>query len=229
MLSFKTFGLVALLPLMFSTAQSQETKTVSVKRKNDFFTISEKYAALKTDPNIKHGPYSASISSYSEKGQFEQGIKTGVWEAYDGSKLVQKYDFETHTFLQDDVHKMISSVQQLDETGQTVKDLNGVGVYLGGDAKIISVLVRSVRYPADAQQNNVQGWVVIEAKIDKQGKLTDEKAISNNGYGLEVEGLRVFRMLPPDWLPVFVEGKAVDVRVQFKIAFRLSNLPPLKN
>lgn len=229
MLNLKTLSLVALLPWMFSTAQSQETKTVSEKRKNDYFTVIEKYAVLKTDPEIKHGPYTASISAYSEKGQYEQGTKAGVWEAYNRGKLVQKYDFKTQTFLQDEVHKMIASVHQLDEQGKTVKDLGSVGVYLGGDAKIGSVLVHSVRYPGDATQNNVQGWVIIEAKIDKQGGLTDEKAISTVGYGLEEEGLRVFKLLPADWLPVFVDGKPVDVRVQFKMAFRLSHLPPLKN
>jgi TonB family protein len=228
MLNCKTLGLVALLPLMFFTAQSQETKKVSVKRKNDYFTVSEKYSVLKANPEIKEGPYSASISSYSEKGQFEQGIKAGVWEAYDGGKLVQKYDFKAQAFLLDNVNKMIASVQQIDEQGQAIKKLNNVGVYFGGDAKISSVLVRSVRYPADALQNNVQGWVVIEVKIDKQGRLTEEKAISTNGYGLEEEAMRVFKLLPADWLPVLVDGKPVDVKVQIRMSFRLSHLPPLK-
>ena len=215
--------------LMCFNTQAQETKTVSEKRKNEYYTISEKYTVLKADPEIKHGPYSGSISFYSEKGQFEHGIKTGVWEAYNSGKLVQKYDFKTQTFLQDDVHKMIATVQQLDQQGQVVEELGSLGVYLGGDTKIGSILVRSVRYPAEAQQNNIQGWVIIEAKIDKQGHLSEQKAVSKNGYGLEEEGLRVFKMLPPDWLPVLVEGKPVDVRVQIKMAFRLSHLPPFRN
>ncbi|NQX54461.1 energy transducer TonB [Pedobacter panaciterrae] len=229
MLNLKTLGLLILSSLLFSVSWAQETKTISFKRKNDYFTIAEKYSVLKSNPEIKQGPYSASLSSYSEKGQFEADKKAGIWESYYNGKLVQKYDFATQSFLQDDVFKMISSVEELDEQGNSVKDLGSRGVYFGGDSKMIAILVRSIRYPASAQENNIQGWVVLEAKIDKQGKLTQEKAISTNGYGLEEEGLRVFKMLPPDWVPVIVDGKPVDAKFQLKIAFRLSHLPDLKN
>lgn len=229
MLNLKTLIPLTFSCLILSYSYAQETKTISLKHKNDYFTITEKFNVLKANPEIKQGPYTASISSYSEKGQFEQGVRTGVWESYKNGKLVQKYDYSSQTFLQDDVFKMVASVIQLDEQGNAVTELGARGVYFGGDAKIGSVLVGSVRYPADAQQNNVQGWVIIEGKIDKQGKMTELKSISTNGYGLEEEGLRVFKLLPADWVPVLVEGKPVVAKVQLKMAFRLSHLPPLKN
>ena len=67
----------------------------------------------------------------------------------------------------------------------------------------------------------------IEAELDKQGRLSEEKTVSTNGCGLDEEGMRVFKLLPPDWVPVLVDGKPVDVRIRFKISFGLSHLPPL--
>ena len=222
------FTLLA-LSLMSISSHAQETKTVSENRKNEYFTISEKFSVLKSNPEIKHGPYGASISSYSEKGQFEQGKKTGVWECYSRGKMVQKYDFSTQTFLVDDGAQYIASVTQLDEHGNAVKELGPRSIYFGGNAKIGIIMVKSIRYPAAAQERDIQGRVFIEAKLDKQGRLSEQKTVSTNGYGLEEEGMRVFKLLPPDWVPVLVDGKPVDVRIQFKMTFGLSHLPPLKD
>lgn len=228
MLQLKSLLLGTSFCLIFNLGYTQEVKNVSNKLKNDYFTINEKFSVLKDKPEIKQGPYSASISSYSEKGQYNQGNKTGVWEYYDGKKLIQKYDFATQTFLQEDAAKSIVSVKQLDDQGNVVKELGPRNAYLGGDAKTWQILKYSIRYPAPAQENDIQGLVVIEAKINKHGKLTSEKAITSNGYGLEEEALRVFKLLPPDWVPVVVDGKPVDAIIQVKISFRLSHLPPFK-
>jgi protein TonB len=215
---------------MFSFCVSaQETKTISTKRTIPNYTISEKYSVLKGNPNIKQGSYSASIASYTEKGQFEQGVKSGVWECFKNGKLVQKYDFSSQSFLLGAETIMIKDLEQLDEQGNVIKKLNPTSVYLGGDEKILSVMVKSVRYPSDAFQNNIQGRVLIEAVINKDGKVLTERAVTNFGYGLEQEALRVFRSLPPDWVPTFVDGKAVNVKITMNMTFTLSHLPPLKD
>jgi hypothetical protein len=124
----------------------------------------------------------------------------------------QKYDYATQTFLHEDSAKTVASIKQLDEEGNVVKELGLRNVYFGGDEKTWQIFKYSVRYPETATQKDIQGLVIIEARINKQGKLTAQKAISNIGYGLEEEGLRVFKLLPPDWVPVL----------------GLSHLPPYK-
>jgi len=212
--------------LVLNLGYAQEIKNVSTKIKNDYFTVHEKFSVLKTTPEIKHGNYTASISSYSEKGQYEQGNKTGVWECYSAGKLVQKYDYTTQSFLQEDSSKTVASIKQLDEQGNVVKELGPANVYFGGDAKTWQVFKYCVRYPGTATEKDIQGLVIIEARINKQGKIAAQKAVSNIGYGLEEEGLRVFKLLPPDWVPVLAEGKPVEAIIQIKISFRLSHLPP---
>lgn len=228
MLQLKSIVSVIFFCLILSFGYAQEVKNVSAKIKNDYFTINEKFSVLKDAPETKQGSYSASITYYSEKGQYEQGNKSGIWECYNGGKLIQKYDYTTQTFLMEDGSKTVAAVKQLDEQGNVVKELELRNVYLGGDAKIFRIFVSSMRYPGTATEKDVQGLVIIEAGINKQGKLTAQKAISNIGYGLEEEGLRIFKLLPPDWVPVMVEGKPVDAIIQIKIAFRLSHLPPYK-
>lgn len=211
-----------LLCLVFASSQAQETKQVSAYRKIDRLAISEKFSVLKSDRKVKHGPYEASISYYSEKGQFEFGKKTGIWECYYDGKLTQKYDFSTQTFLVQEYPKIVFSVIEVDDQGNAVKDLGTCNLFVGGDAKMGSIIRRSIRYPTMAQETSTQGLVIIEAKLDKLGNISDAKAVSNIGFGLEEEGLRAFKLLSPDWVPVFVDGKPVDVKFRLQIKFTLS-------
>ncbi|WP_316789637.1 hypothetical protein [Pedobacter frigoris] len=57
-------------------------------------------------------------------------------------------------------------------------------------------------------------------------QLTDEKAITFTGYGLEEEAMLVFNLLPPDWVLVVVDEKPVNAIFQVKITFGPSHLPP---
>ncbi|WP_316788896.1 energy transducer TonB [Pedobacter frigoris] len=216
------------LSFFFKCTFAQETQKVSRTQTNPNYTINEKYSVLKANPEVKHGLYSASISRYSELGEYDHDKKIGVWECFDDGKLVQRYDFGSQTFLLGAETKMIVEVEQLDDQGNLVRKLITKGVYFGGDAKLSAIMLRSMRYPADAQQNDIQGTVIIDAIISKEGNVIKEKAITNIGYGLEQEALRVFKSLPSDWVPTIVDGKAVDVKVKMKMSFRLSHLPAPK-
>lgn len=222
MIKLKTLTLLCSLSLMVSTVSAQETKKVTRKEKVNYLNIKETFEVLKSDPEVKHGSYTLSFSGYSENGQYDQGKKTGIWECYNRGKLVHKYDFSTGLFSEETAPKMVVKITMLDDQGNAVKALTPRNIYLGGDAKMISVLVQSIRYPATAQQKNTQGKVHITALLSKDGKLIGEKAETNIGDGLEEEALRVFRLYPADWVPVIEDGKPVSVKVELLIGFSLA-------
>lgn len=222
MLRIKTTFLLIALAAMTITTQAQETKKVTRKEKVNSLNIKETFEVLIADPTTKHGSYTFAFSGYSEKGQYDHGKKSGVWECYNRGKLVHKYDFSTGVFSEDTAPIMVFKTTQLDEQGNPVKELSPRNVYLGGDAKMVSVIVQSIRYPSAALQKNTQGKVHITALLSKDGKLTDEKATTNIGDGLEEEALRVFRLYPADWVPVIEDGKPVSVKVELLISFSLA-------
>jgi protein TonB len=221
MLQIKPFALFFALIAISSNVLAQEITKVNTKQKIECYTLKENYEVLKADPSVKQGNYNGSISFFSEKGKYDQGKKTGTWEFFNGSKLSHKYDFSTGLFLTDAKPKLVESITSLDEKGNPVKELELQNVYLGGDAKMIAVLVQCIRYPGAATEKHITGKVRISATLTKEGKLTGEKTESNLGYGLEEEAMRIFRMYPPDWVPVLVDGKPVDVKVILTIGFSL--------
>lgn len=223
MLNLKMLSFAVLLLLTFFSARSQETKNGSKKSNICGITYKESFTVLKSDSKVKHGPYSAEITWVSEKGQYEQGKKIGVWEYFSKGELYQKFDWSSGTFLQDTLSKVIQKVSALDDNSNVIKELDPMGLYMGGDPKLICFISRCLRYPRKAQEYNIQGNIKLSGILTKKGKLTELKAVSNLGGGLEEEGLRVFQLIPQDWVPVKIDGKPVNARIEMGCSFTMSN------
>ena len=63
--------------------------------------------------------------------------------------------------------------------------------------------------------------VVIQFVVDKSGKLSDFKAITYHGYGMEEECIRVLK-LSPNWLPAIQNGRNVKAYRKQPITFMIS-------
>ena len=62
--------------------------------------------------------------------------------------------------------------------------------------------------------------VIIKFVVDKNGKVRDIEAETNNGYGTEVEAIRVIRK-SPDWKPALQNGKPVNAYRRQPIVFQV--------
>lgn len=201
---------------------SQNLNKVKRTINRDCYTIKESYTTLQSQPETRHGDYFSSLSAYEEEGQYTKGQRSGVWINTSRGRIVQKYDFDNHKELEGDKSQLLDRITIIDPSNGTSKNLPIQNIYLGGDTKMKQVLVSCVRYPAEAQQKNITGKVRIRFLISADGKVTNEVALTNLGGGLEAEALRVFRLMPQDWLPVYVDGKAVDTEVEILFGFKLS-------
>ncbi|MEJ2880396.1 energy transducer TonB [Pedobacter sp. GR22-6] len=221
-----SFSLVLSITVLCSSAIqgfAQDTKKISQTKKGEGFKISESYSVLKSDPALKHGPYTASISGYRETGNYDNGQRVGIWESYWKGELRYKYDFSNRKFLQQEAPLLITKITQIDEQGNALKELPLQNLYMGGNNKMLSIMVAAVRYPVKAMEYNVQGAVLISATLTAAAEIKDIQLESKLGYGLEEEALRVFKLLPQeDWLPVYLDGKAVPVRFQYQFKFSLN-------
>ncbi|WP_285008707.1 energy transducer TonB [Pedobacter faecalis] len=212
----------ALLGLISMAATAQNLNKVNQKIDRNCYVLKEKYTALQANPEIRHGYYFASISSYDEEGQYTQGQRSGVWTCSTTGIVLHKYDFDQHKEIQGVPSKLVTRISIKDPgTGQS-KDLPVQNIYLGGDTKMLKVVVNCLRYPAEAAEKRITGKVRIRFVLGADGKMRDEVPLTNLGGGLEGEALRVFRLMPQDWLPVFIDGKPVDAEVEMLLAFNLS-------
>jgi protein TonB len=84
-------------------------------------------------------------------------------------------------------------------------------------------LSKSVRYPAVAQENGVQGRVNVTFVVERDGSLTDIKVVGRTfGSGLEEEAMRVVKS-SPKWTPGRQNGRAVRVQYTVPIVFQLND------
>lgn len=117
--------------------------------------------------------------------------------------------------------------------------------YPGGQAALMQFLAQNIRYPKISAENGVQGRVIVQFVIEKDGSLSnfkivkDAKPVSDGitvnaqgttaegndipkeAYGaLNIEALRVLRGMP-NWTPAKQRGQVVRMRYTLPVTFRL--------
>lgn len=77
-----------------------------------------------------------------------------------------------------------------------------------------------LRYPENAWQARVEGRVIIQLTIDKEGFVTDAEVIRGAGHGLDEEALRVGRSAR--FTPGAIDGEPTETKLSLPITFKLS-------
>jgi TonB family C-terminal domain len=91
--------------------------------------------------------------------------------------------------------------------------------YPGGAAAWQRYLNRNLRYPQEAIDNEVQGAVVVQFIVDKEGNVSDVEAISGP-QELRGEAVRVIKK-SGKWTPAVQNGRQVKSYKKQPIVFRL--------
>lgn len=90
----------------------------------------------------------------------------------------------------------------------------------GGYAEFIKWLTRNLKYPPEAEQRKVQGKVITEFIVNKDGSITDVRVVGSLSPDCDREALRVLRMMPR-WTAGIQNDKPCRTKVCIPIVFRL--------
>ncbi len=85
-------------------------------------------------------------------------------------------------------------------------------------------LEEHLRYPREAEKKKIQGVVIIEFIVDKEGNIFDVKLSEfspQKNKWLAAEALRVIKLSGGKWLPGYQDGKPVKSYHQQSINFML--------
>lgn len=91
--------------------------------------------------------------------------------------------------------------------------------YPGGVSQWSRYLGKSLRYPQDAIDNEIQGTVVVQFIVDKEGNVSDVEAVSGPSE-LRDEAARVIKK-SGKWTPAIQNGRQVKAYKKQPIQFRL--------
>ncbi len=94
----------------------------------------------------------------------------------------------------------------------------------GGEAALMKYIESHIKYPPLAAQNNVQGIVVVQFVVNKDGSIGEVKVVRSVDKDLDKEAIRVIKTLPK-FTPGRQNGKAVSVWYTLPVSFKL----PAKN
>ena len=91
----------------------------------------------------------------------------------------------------------------------------------GGVEACMKWLSEHLRYPASCQVAGIQGRVIVEFVVEKDGSITDVDVKSSPDDLLSKEAVRVVRAMPK-WAPAFQDGHRVRQRINLPILFHLT-------
>ena len=97
----------------------------------------------------------------------------------------------------------------------------------GGMGEAMKFLAKNMKYPVAAQQAKIEGRVIVQFVVERDGSVSDVKVVRGVSPELDAEAIRVVSMMPK-WIPGKQRGKAVAVKYTMPIMFRLQTPEPKK-
>ncbi len=139
-----------------------------------------------------------AIGALDVKGNSEDGEVLKVTQRVADEPVVEKPEVENKVF--DVVEQMPS--------------------FPGGNAALMKYLSENIKYPVVAQENGIQGRVVVSFVVERDGSITDVRVVKSVDPSLDKEATRVVKGMP-NWIPGKQNGSAVRVKYNVPVAFRL--------
>ena len=90
----------------------------------------------------------------------------------------------------------------------------------GGDQALFKFLGENVKYPVIAQENGIQGRVICQFVVNKDGSIVDVEVVRPVDPSLDKEAIRVIKSMP-NWSPGKQRGKSVRVKYTLPVNFKL--------
>ncbi len=144
-----------------------------------------------------------------------------VLNVVDNDKVVATIEINT----EDDKNKIVeiaapvaAAVEEEDQViFQVVETMPS---FPGGDADLFKFLSNNVKYPVIAQENGIQGRVICQFVVNKDGSIVDVEVVRAVDPSLDKEAIRVIKSMP-NWTPGKQRGKSVRVKYTLPVNFKL--------
>ena len=102
----------------------------------------------------------------------------------------------------------------------TMAEIGTPPSFPGGDAAMYAWLSKNLQYPPIAQENGVQGTVVVSFTVGVDGSIKNVKVARSRDPALDKEALRAVSLMPR-WNPGKVNGQNVNVVYTLPVKFQL--------
>ena len=81
-------------------------------------------------------------------------------------------------------------------------------------------MAKKITYPKEAQRRGIQGRVIVEIMIEKDGSITSPKILQGLGFGCDEEALKALTSSAP-WILCKLKGQPVEFELNIPVVFEL--------
>ncbi len=123
-----------------------------------------------------------------------------------------------------DQGKQIVEVKKEDDENKIFDKVEIEASFPGGDSKWRQYLERNANGQVATDNGAPEGTytTVVQFVVDKEGNISDVRALTNHGYGMEEEAIRVIKK-GPKWSPAVQNGRQVKAYRKQPITFRVES------
>lgn len=132
-------------------------------------------------------------------------------------EVVSVVDFDRGT---DDLNVPVQEEAPASDEDKVFTSVEQMAQFPGGEAALMSWVANHINYPATAQENGVQGRVIVQFVVKKDGSIGDVKVVRGKDPDLDREAVRVVKTFP-NFIPGKMNGQPVNVWYTLPVNFKL--------
>ena len=115
----------------------------------------------------------------------------------------------------------VGPVVEADDDDRIYEMVEENAQFPGGDAECFKWLSEHIKYPSICVEQGVQGRVIVNFVVNRDGSIVDVKTVRSPDPNLTKEAERVVKLMPK-WKPARQGNKTVRSRFTLPVIFRLS-------
>lgn len=118
------------------------------------------------------------------------------------------------------IDQVIAEEKPVDDEPVSIAMVEQKPQFPGGEEAMYKWLGSNINYPAAASEEGVQGRVVVEFVVGKDGSISNVRVVRSRHPALDKEAVRVIKAMPK-WVPGRNNGQPVKVTYTLPVSFKL--------
>ena len=210
-LVYVLMGLVFVLSLVYVALEWTEREVTKYEVTDTEFLFEEEVDIQQTTQETPPPPPPPAVQEVEVLNVVEDNVETELIE-------VNTEDDKAEEVV---IAAPVEAPQEEEEEEVVFVVVESMPEFPGGQQALFKYLSENVKYPVIAQENGIQGRVICQFVVNKDGSIVDVEVVRSGGdASLDKEAVRVIKSMPK-WKPGKQRGKAVRVKYTVPVNFKL--------
>ena len=210
-LVYVLMGLVFVLSLVYVALEWTEREVTKHEIADTEFLFEEEVEIQQTSQETPPPPPPPAVQEVEVLNVVEDNVET------ESIEVNTEDDKETEVVIA----APVEAQQEEEEEEVVFVIVESMPEFPGGQQALFKFLSENVKYPVIAQENGIQGRVICQFVVNKDGSIVDVEVVRSGGDpSLDKEAIRVIKSMPK-WKPGKQLGKPVRVKYTVPVNFKL--------